>query len=103
MIPATPPPVVEKHPADQYTVGTKLWVGLLTAGAVLEAYGLWYDWKHPGNREKWTLTSNVRTWGGFDSITGEPVDVPGGAFRRTGVLLSTYWAQNHWTRTRNTF
>jgi hypothetical protein len=86
-----------KNPRDEYTPGTQIWIVLGLVGLVTEIYGLWYDWKHPGNRRKWTLTSNARTLGGFDSITGEPIAVPYGRLRRSAVVMLLSWLIYHWT------
>jgi hypothetical protein len=102
-IPATPPALRTPHPLDQYTWGSKVWAVLCSSALALEAYGLWYDKRHPGNRQKWTLTSNARTWFGWDSITGEPLDVPYGSLRRSALVMFLAWLTNHWTRHRGTF
>lgn len=102
--PATPPRLVQPHPEDEWTAGSILWAVIVFGMALpLEAYGLWYDRTHPGNRKKWTLTSNARPFGGFDSITGEPLDVPLGSVRRTALLLFLYWLIHHWTSTRGKY
>jgi hypothetical protein len=102
-VPDTPALLKQKHPADHYTWGTKVWVAILSVSAVVQGYGLWFDKKHPGNRGKWTLSSNARTWGGFDSVTKEAVDVPLGRARRTALTLTVFWVLIHWTNPRGRF
>lgn len=85
-------------PRDQWTWGSRVWAIICAAGALTEAYGLWYDHTHPGNRKKWTLTSNARTAAGFDSITGEALDVPYGRLRRSALVMFLGWLGYHWTR-----
>jgi len=88
----------QPNPRDEWTPGTKLWVVIVGAASALEAFGLWYDAKHPGNRRKWTLTSNARTAAGFDSVTGEALDVPLGRLRRSALVMALAWLGYHWTR-----
>lgn len=100
------PAVAPPSPRDRYTAGTKVWVGILTAAGVTEAFGLWIDRAHPGNRGKWTLTSNVLTWFGWDSVTGQPVAVRFGKIRRSALVMILAWLTAHWTfpvRKRDTY
>lgn len=99
VVPA-PPRVYAPNPADRYTWGTKVWAGLVGAALALEGYGLWYDRRHPGNRQKWTLSANVRTWGGYDSVTDLPIDVAHGELRRSLLTMFLAWLPYHWTEKR---
>lgn len=107
-LPPTPlPDVYTPDPRDHWTPGTVAWIGILTTAAATQTYGILKDKRDPGNRGKWTLTSNVRPLGGFDSVTGLPLDVPGGALRRSllviGVAGLAQWCINHWTNPRGRY
>ena len=102
-VPPVPPKVYEQNPEDEFTSGSKAWLAIIITSGVLEAYALWYDHTHPGNRKKWTLTSNVRTAGGFDSVTGSPIDVKFGTTRRVAVLLGCTWLLHHFTSRRGQY
>jgi hypothetical protein len=99
--PPVPPRLYAPNPRDEYTPGTIAWVVIIGAGTALELYGIHYDKTHPGNRRKWTLTSNMRPLGGFDSVTGLPLDVPFGALRRAALVFTLAgveaWLTHHWT------
>src|SRR6059036_742066 len=85
------------QPVDTLTPGSVMWgtaAALLIGG--LERYGLEYDAANPGNRKKWTLTSNWLTLFGWDSITGQPADVRFGALRRALGLFCIAWLFAHW-------
>lgn len=97
------PELKPKDPRDEYTPGTKVWAVIVSTGLALEAFGLIYDWRHPGNRKKWTLSSNATTWAGFDSVTHEPLDVPYGRLRRSALIMFLAWVTQHWTRKGGTF
>lgn len=82
---------------DKFTEGSAAWLGAAIAlGPGLERYGLEYDKQHPGNRKKWTLTSNWLTVFGWNSITGQPADVRWGALRRTVGACLVFWLILHW-------
>jgi hypothetical protein len=85
---------IEPNPRDRYSPFTWAWLGLLGAGAVLEAVAMWQDRKHH-DRVKRTLSSNARTWFATDSITGIPLSAPYGKTRRTILLFITAWLPEH--------
>jgi RsiW-degrading membrane proteinase PrsW (M82 family) len=87
-------------PGDEWTAGTATWAGIVGAALVLEKFGLGYDADHPGNRRKWTLSSNALTAGGWDSHTGEPADVRHGDLRRALMVMFLAWLTWHWTNKR---
>lgn len=94
--------MIPPNPADSYTWGTKVWAGIVAGALAMESYGLWYDRHHPGNRQKWTLSANVRTRFGWDSVTDLPVSVPHGELRRSALVMFLAWLQYHWERKRQT-
>lgn len=100
IIPPTPPKVYTPNPADHYTTGTKIWTGIVGTALVMEAYGLYRDHKEPGNRGKWTLSSNWYTATGWDSVTGVPIDVKFGNTRRAAGVMFLAWLTWHWTAKR---
>lgn len=85
---------IPPNPEDEYSPFTPLWVGWIGAFIVIEAIAVWQDKKHP-DRVKRTLSSNMRTWFGSDSVTGIPVDVPYGRLRRTALLFGSVWISEH--------
>ena len=107
MIPPVPPKVYQPNPDDHLTPATYGWAALITAAALLQAYGGHRDKVEPGNRGKWQLSSNIRWLGGFDSVTGLPVDVPHGQLRRAALIVVTSglagWVLPHWTNPRGRF
>lgn len=85
------------QPVDHMTPGSAAWLAaaiILVPG--LERYGLAYDKNHPGNRQKWTLTSNWLTVFGWDSITGQPARIRFGPLRRALGLFAVAWLFAHW-------
>jgi hypothetical protein len=90
-------PVPWFQPQDRMTKGSAVWLAALIALLPgVERYGLKYDKEHPGNREKWTLTSNWLTVFGWDSISGQPANVKFGAIRRALGLFCIAWLFAHW-------
>lgn len=106
-LPPKTPDVYTPNPEDHWTPGTVAWAIILTAGAITQTYGILRDAKDPLNRGKWTLTSNVRPVGGFDSVTGLPLDVRFGAMRRSLLILAIWgtaaWCDHHWTSPRGRY
>lgn len=85
---------------DEFTPATKVWAGIIAAALAVEKYGLDYDKQHPGNKRKWTLSSNALTVGGWNSHTGEPADVRYGDLRRALMVMFLAWLTWHWTNKR---
>lgn len=84
-------------PEDTFTRGSAAWLAGAVALSALEKYGLGFDRRNPGNRQKWTLTSNWLTVWGWDSITGQSANVRWGRLRRTVGLCLLVWLVAHWT------
>lgn len=91
--------LAQPNPRDRlsgYAVGWGAWVG---AFAVLEAYALHQDAKHP-DRVKRTLSSNIRYVFATDSVTGIPLDVKFGKLRRLALITGLAWLSEHLRRTK---
>jgi hypothetical protein len=88
---------VAPHPADRATAYTYAWIAWIAAFAVLEARAIRQDGLSP-DRAKRTLSSNLRWWTAWDTITGQPLDVPGGRLRRLAFIASEAWFNWHITK-----
>jgi hypothetical protein len=71
-----------------------LWLAWAISAAAVEAFALYRD-KQEQDRVKRTLSSNTRTAFGWDSITGQPLDVRFGRTRRTAFICLAAWFPQH--------
>jgi hypothetical protein len=87
-------PPIPKSRADRYGAFTVYWLAWAISAALVEALALYRD-KQEQDRVKRTLSSNTRTAFGWDSITGQPLDVPWGKLRRTAFICLAAWFPQH--------
>jgi hypothetical protein len=106
MNPLIPPsaaaaPIAQPDPRDRWSWFTWFWAAWFTSMLAVEAVAIWQDSRHP-DKVKRTLSSNTRRATGWDSITGQPLDVPLGRLRRAGFVMFMAWFGEHIRRNGGT-
>lgn len=87
--------MVAPDPRDRPTAFTAYWAGWLVLGfGIPEALAIHLD-KKKKDRAKRTLSSNTRWATGYDSITGQQVDVRFGRLRRLAFIVFMAWFADH--------
>ena len=94
-------PIVKADPRDRWSWYSKFWLAWAVSFAVVEAHALWQDSKHD-DRVKRTLSSNTRRLTGWDSISGQPIDVKFGPARRSAFVMFMAWFGEHIRRNGGT-
>jgi hypothetical protein len=65
----------------------------------IEIPALYREYKNKKNgtedRTKRTLSAHLRKWGGTDTLTGIPLEIPYGKFRRFTLDTAINWFENH--------
>lgn len=87
---------VDPNPEDRLTGYAFGWLVFVLYFVILEGYALYKESKS-NDRVKRTLSANLRYVFATDSVTGVPLNVPGGRVRRfiLGVALGPGWLPNH--------
>ena len=94
-------PEVRKDPRDRWSWYSWFWLAWAVAFGVVEAAAIWQDRGNP-DRVKRTLSSNTRTVFAWDSISGNPLDVPYGRIRRSAFIMLCAWFVEHIKRNGGT-
>jgi hypothetical protein len=94
-------PEVAPSPQDRWSSYSWFWAGWVAAAAVVETRAIWQDARII-DRVKRTLSSNTRTAFAWDSITGQPLDVPFGRLRRAAFIMLCAWFVEHIKRNGGT-
>jgi hypothetical protein len=87
-------PPIPKNRHDRYSPYTAFWLTWAISAAAVEAVALYQD-KQQTDRTKRTLSSNTRTAFGWDSITGQPLNVKYGKLRRVAFICLAAWFPQH--------
>lgn len=85
---------VEPDPRDRWSWFTWFWLAWAGAFAVVEAVAIRRDGQTQ-DRVKRTLSSNTRTLTGWDSVSGQPVEVRYGRLRRASFIMAMAWFNEH--------
>lgn len=95
MIPATPAKLKQPDPRDRWTWYSVYWLLWLGVGfGVPEAMAIRED-KIKRDRAKRTLSSNTRRATAYDSIDGQPLNVPYAKVRRLAFVVFMAWFADH--------
>src|SRR5215216_939308 len=94
---------VPPDPRDKLGALAKFWMAWLAAFCIAEGIALYIEKKRrdAGNKDrvKRTLSAFTRWLGGWNSTTGQPVDVPYGRLRRAAFIMFCAWFVEHIKRT----
>ena len=88
---------VPKSPRDRYSPFTWAWIIIAAVSCAVEGVAFYQD-AQTADRVKRTLSSNARALFAWDSITGQPLDVPWGRLRRTALICLLAWLTEHLKR-----
>jgi hypothetical protein len=84
----------EPDPRDRWSWFTWFWLAWAAAFGIVEAIALAQDRKHH-DRVKRTLSSNTRRLTGWDSVSGQPIEVRWGRPRRASFIMAMAWFNEH--------
>lgn len=87
-------PLREPDSRDRWSWFTWFWLAWTAAFGLVEAIALAQDRKHR-DRVKRTLSSNMRRLTGWDSVSGQAIEVKWGRPRRASFVMAMAWFLEH--------